>query len=76
MEYIVQEIFAKLMMYNFCEMMTLNVMISPNKRKHKYQVNFTAAIHICKYYFRWRENKTPPDVERLIQPYILPIREG
>lgn len=76
MEYIVQEIFAKLTMYNFCEMITLNVMISENKRKHKYQVNFTAAIHICRHYFRCRENETPPDVERLIQQYILPIREG
>lgn len=76
MEYIVQEIVAKLTMYNFCEMITLNVMISENKRKHKYQVNFTAAIHICRYYFRCRENETPPDVERLIQQYILPIREG
>ena len=76
MDYIVQEIFAKLTMYNFCEMITLNVMISQNKRKHKYQVNFTAAIHICRHYFRCRDNEILPDIERLIQQYILPIRKG
>lgn len=49
-------------------------MISQNKRK--YQVNFTAAIHSCRHYFRYRDNEILPDIERLIQPSILPIRKG
>lgn len=71
MDYIVQEIFAKMAMYDFCEMLTLNVVISQNKRNHKYQVNFTAAIHICRHYFRCRDNETPSDIERLIEQYIF-----
>ena len=62
-EYIAQEVFAKLTMYNFCEIITLNVVITHKQRKHEYQVNFTVAIHICRYFFRYLGNVNPPDVE-------------
>lgn len=75
-EYIIQEIFARLTMYNFCEMITLNVVISHKQRKHEYQVNFTVAIHICKHFFRCSKDVIPPDVELLIQQNILPVRKG
>lgn len=75
-DHIAQEVFAKLTMYNFCEIITLNVIISHKQRKHEYQVNFTVAIHICRYFFRHSENENPPDVEALIQQNILPIRKG
>lgn len=75
-EFITQEIFAKLTMYNFCEMITLNVIISNTQRKHEYQVNFTVAIHVCKHFFRCFEDDIPPDVEFLIQRNILPVRKG
>lgn len=72
-EYIVQEIFAKMVMYNFCSIITSHVVIQKKQRKHCYQVNFSKAISICKYYFKsW--NIHPPNVEALIQKYILPIR--
>lgn len=74
-EYIVQEIFAKMVMYNFCSIITSHVVIQKKQRRHCYQVNFSKAISICKYYFKsW--NIHPPDVEALIQKYILPIRNG
>lgn len=75
-EFITQEIFAKLTMYNFCEMITLNVILQNKQRKHEYQVNFTVAIHVCKHFFRCLEDDIPPDVELLIQQNILPIRKG
>lgn len=75
-EYIEQEVFAKLTMYNFCEIITLNVVITNKQRKHAYQVNFTNAIHICIYFFRYSRDEFPPDVEALIQKNILPVREG
>jgi len=76
MDYITQEVFAKLTMYNFCEIITMNVVISHKQRKHEYQVNFTVAIHICRYFFRHLGDVNPPDVEALIQQNILPIRKG
>lgn len=75
-DYIVQEVFAKLTMYNFCEIITLNVVITQKQRKLEYQVNFTTAIHICRYFFRHSEDVSPPDVEALIKRNILPVRKG
>ena len=72
-EYVTQEIFAQLIMYNFSMMITSSVIIRQNGTKYAYQVNFTQAIHICSVYFRCR-NGTPPDVEALIRRYILPIQ--
>ena len=75
-EYILQEIFARLVMYNFCERITKCVVVKQDKnRKWTYQVNYTMAIHICIDYFKHRGNE-PPGVEILISKYILLIREG
>lgn len=74
-EYITQEIFAQLIMYNFSMMITSSVIIQQSDTKYAYQVNFTQAIHICGFYFRCR-NGTPPDVKALIRRYILPVRPG
>ena len=49
--FIEQELFAKLTMYNFCEMITLNVVLTKKERKYNYQVNFTVAIHVCCQFF-------------------------
>ena len=75
-EYILQEIYARLIMYNFCERITKTVVIKQDEnRKWTYQVNFTMGIHICIDYFRYKGNE-PPDVNNLISKYILPVREG
>ncbi len=74
--FILQEIYARLTMYNFCEAITTQVVIHHADRKHTYQVNFTVAIAICLHFFRVRKDKPPPDVEALIHKNILPIRSG
>jgi hypothetical protein len=73
-EYIVQEVFARIIMYNFAEMITSHVVISQADTKHTYQVNFTVAIHICKHFLRLWHNASPPDIEALIRKNILPVR--
>lgn len=75
-EYIKQEIMAALIMYNFCERVTMSVVICSNPDcKHEYQVNFTMAIHICRDFFS-NGTHSPPDVASLISRYILPVRQG
>jgi hypothetical protein len=74
--YILQEIFARLTMYNFCELITTHVIIQQKYRKYSYQVNFTMAISICLHYFKCRNAESPPNVEALIQKNILPVRNG
>ena len=73
-EYITQEIFARLTMYNFCELITSHVVIQKKRGKHVYQTNFTAAVHICRQFLRG--DVAPPKVEALISSYVVPIRPG
>ena len=73
-EYITQEIFARLTMYNFCELITSHVVIQNERRKYAYQTNFTAAVHICRQFLRGAVS--PPKVEDLIKVHVVPIRPG
>lgn len=73
-ESITQEIFARLIMYNFAEMITSHVVISQKNTWHEYQVNFTVAVHVCRHFLRSRGDRSSPDVEALIRKNILPIR--
>ena len=73
-EYIMQEIYARLILYNYCEIITMNVVIHQKNTKHVYQMNYTIAIHICRYFLR--NDISPPDVEKLIQKNLLPVRPG
>lgn len=74
--YILQEIYARLTMYNFCEVITTHIIIHQKDRKYAYQVNFTIAIAICIEFFKTSSDMPPPDVEALIRKNILPVRPG
>ena len=71
-ENIIQEVFAKLTMYNFSELITANVIIRKNRGKHIYKVNFSASVHICRSFFL--NNISPNSVEAIISKYVIPIR--
>lgn len=73
-ESIAQEIFARMILYNFAEMITSHVVISQMDKRHPYQVNFTVAVHVCRRFLRSRDDEPPPNVEALIRKNILPIR--
>lgn len=40
-----------------------------------YQLNYTRAIHICRFFLSIRKG-APPDVENLISRELLPVRPG
>ena len=77
LDYIKQEIWARLVLYNFCEAITTRTVtqISRRPRKHHYQLNYTRAIHICRFFLSIRKG-APPDVEFLISRELLPVRPG
>lgn len=76
-EYIIQEIWAKLTLYNFCEIITNQVVIKKNNNnKYAYQINYTRAIHICCYFLSLKLKEVPPDIEYLIGRELLPVRLG
>ena len=74
MDFIYQEVFAKLIMYNFCQMITQSVVIQQGKKKHAYKVSVSDAVHVCLRFVRGKIS--PPDVEALLMRYISPIRPG
>ena len=73
-ENIYQEVFARLIMYNFTELVTSPVIIQKADCKYAYKANFSVAVHVCRQFFLG--NVSPPDVEALICKYVSPIRPG
>ena len=72
-ENILQEVFARLTMYNFAELITSHVVVKQKSRKHLYKINFAAAVHICRNFFL--KNISPSDVEALLLMHLLPVRQ-
>ena len=75
-DYIKQEVFARLLLYNYCELITTHVVQQMQNKDKTKQVNFTIAIYICREYLRQRRNLSPPDVIKLIEKHILPVKPG
>ena len=71
-ELILQEIFAKLTMYNFTELIAASISIRNALRKFIYTINFSSAANVCRKFFLGF--CTPDFVEAVIQKNILPIR--
>lgn len=71
---ILQEIYAKLIMYNFTQMIVNHVSLEKRDRLYQYKVNFTVAVRLCRSFIR---GKSPPkQLESCILQNILPIRNG
>ena len=75
-EHILQEIFARIILYNFVEAVVSKIVISKTKKKHDYQVNFANAVHVCRRFLRICEDMLPCNAENLIRKNVLPIRTG
>jgi hypothetical protein len=72
-EYIKQEIFAKLIVYNFSEIIASHASISKNskkKNKHNYKLNYSMACKICHKFLKSNADAHPPDVIGWIQRFL------
>jgi hypothetical protein len=70
-----QEIYAKLTMYNFCERIISSVVVEQDEgRKYKYQVNYTMAMTVCLDFYRALVDTDA--VYDLILKYIEAIKPG
>lgn len=74
-DYIKQEIFAKLTMYNFCRMITesLEPYVTPGK-KYDHKINFSQAVSYCRQFFLSLID--PPRLKGLILRCTSPVRPG
>ena len=75
---ILQEIYSRMVLYNFSQLAVNNTKIKRPKskrgRKFAYKINFSQSVQICREFLR---NKIRcRDVTELIEKYILPIRGG
>ena len=73
-EFICQEIYANLIMYNFTELITSHVIVQKLNTKYVYKANFTVAVHLCRQLFL--RNISPPNLEALIRKNVSPVRPG
>ena len=70
------EIWARLLLYNFCSIITGHVAITRKGKKHTLQVNYSVAFKVCHYFLRLHNGESPPDVESLIEKGRLMSRTG
>jgi hypothetical protein len=71
---IIQEIYARLIMYNFSMLITENILIDDDKRnKYRSRVNHAVAIHICIAFFRC-SNVSPSHLEKLLARNTCSVR--
>lgn len=72
--YIEFEIFCRMILYNFCTIITMKVPVEKKGRKWEYKVNLSMAIKTCFSFLRG--NVLAKNVNELIGNYILPFRPG
>lgn len=70
-EHIYQEIFAKIIMYNYTELITACSIIEQNK-KYQYKVNFSVAAYICRCFFVGKISFNKLRIQ--LNNHIIPIR--
>ncbi len=73
-EFIEQEIWARLTLYNFCMAVTLGIDVPHRTRKHQYKFNVANAVNVCRRFLKKLLNETLPNVDLLIARELLPIR--
>lgn len=76
-DYVEQEAWARLILYNFCEAITRHVTVTrqtqgDKTRKHDYKINFATAACICKAFLKRSDGEIDPC--RLIGKFLIPIR--
>jgi len=74
-ESVEQEVWARLIVYNFCEAITRHIAISKQskaRRKHDQKINFATAACICKAFLMRSDDEINPC--RLIGRFLIPVR--
>ena len=70
---ILQESNARMILYNFCELVTSHAVVKTSKNtKHVYKINFAIAVNIYRAYLKHDGNET--ETMLLIQKYLTPVR--
>ena len=74
-DYIKQEIYARIILYNVTETIINNTIIEKRETKHAYKVNFTVAAHISRIFLRLTTKEDSIDVMEILKSELIPIRD-
>jgi len=70
---ILQEINARMILYNFCELVTSHAVVKTRENtKHVYKINFATAVNICRAYLKHGSDEK--EIMLLIQKHLTPVR--
>ena len=70
---ILQEINARMILYNFCELVTAHAVVKTrDNTKHIYKINFATAVNICRAYLKHGSDEI--ETMLLIQKHLTPVR--
>ena len=72
-EYILQEIWARMVLYNFCAEIIKCTRVKKSGKRLKYKINVSQAMKICRQFLK---NIIKGDIRKLIEKFILPIRNN
>lgn len=79
-EYIEQEIWAKLILYNYSEAVAMRINVErktqERKSKHIYELNYTTAMYLCRLFLKEHPRINAVSLETTIEKNILPVRKG
>ena len=76
-DFVLQEIFAKLTMYNYCTAIVMHIKIPATPgRQLTYKINLSVGIYICMRFFKGMETGPPWQVEQTIREHLEPVRPG
>ncbi len=75
-EFILQEIYARLILYNLSMRIINHTKIKKKKIKHVYAIDRNIAFHVIREFLKKKSGKKPLCVESIIARVLLPIRPG
>lgn len=74
-QYINMELYARMILYNFCALIISRISVEKKETTHTYQINYSMAIKICHRFLDAAEI-TAETTEGLIGSFLLPVRPG
>ena len=71
-EYILQEVWARMILYNFCAEIIKCTRVKKSGKRLKYKINVSQAMKICRQFLK---SLIEADIIILMEKFILPIRK-
>ena len=72
-EYVMQEVWARMLLYNFGSEIIKCCSVKEGRRRLKYKINISKAMKICRKFLK---SIIEGDIRKLIEKFILPIRNN